>query len=207
MTKKINALCFRLARDAALRCALIALLLALQPCAVRAQPAGPTVVRTEPVECVAGLNQTVTVTLFVADAVDLYGADIRLAFDPAILQVVDADPAAPAVQIAPRADLLKPDFVVKRKACNTPNPADPDCPAGGLVWYAATQVNPSAPATGSGALTAITFRRLAPGDAELRISYQELVTRAGALIPAQVVDGRILMPSARYRLWLPTVAQ
>jgi len=186
-----------------LRMAFVALLLAAQSAA--AQPAVPTIVRPNPVEVVVGANQTVTVTLFVEDVADLYGADIRLAFDPAVLQVVDADPAATGIQIAPMSSFLKPDFVVKRKACNAANPADPDCPSGGVAWYAATQVNPSTPATGSGALAAITFRRIAAGDTQLRITYQELATRAGAQIPAQVVDGRILMPVTRHQLYLPAV--
>jgi hypothetical protein len=154
-------------------------------------------------ETAAGLNETATVTLFVENVADLYGADVRLTFDPTVLQVVDADAATAGVQNAPRADLLKPDFVVKRKACNAASPADEDCKAGGLVWYAVTQVNPSAPATGSGALAAITFRRIAPGDAELRISYQELVTRSGQVIPAQAAEGRVLMPAPGHALWLP----
>ncbi len=197
---------FSLAKRAALRFALLALLLAAQPDAAMARPAGPTVVSPAPLESVAGLNQTVTVTLFVTDVADLYGADVQLAFDPAVLQVVDADPTSAGVQIAPRADLLKPDFVVKRKACNAPNPADADCQAGGLVWYAATQVNPSAPVTGTGALAAITFRRIAPSNTELRISYQELVTRSGQPIPAQTADGLVRMPSTDYRLWLPVIS-
>lgn len=190
-----------------MRCWLIALLLAFQPGPVMARPSGPTIVRPDPVETAAGLNQTATVTLFVENVADLYGADIRLTFDPAILQVVDADPASAGVQIAPRADLLKPDFVVKRKACNAANPADADCQVGGLVWYAATQVNPSAPATGSGPLAAITFRRIAPGDTQLRISDQELVTRSGQVIPAQTTDGRVLMTSTGHRLWLPAMTR
>jgi hypothetical protein len=158
-------------------------------------------------ESVAGINQTITVTIYVENAGELYGADVRLAFDPTVLQVVDADPSAAGVQIAPRADLLKPDFVVKRKACNAAIAGDPDCPTGGLVWYAATQVNPSAPVTGSGALAAITFRRIAQGEAYLRISYQELVTRTGQAIAAQPLEGRVVMPSGGCHLWLPLTAR
>lgn len=194
-----------LARHAALRGALVALLLALQAYPAVAAPAAPTVVRPDPLQSTVEINQTVTVTLFVVDVADLYGADIRLTFDPAILQVVDSDPAAAGVQISPRADLLKPDFVVKRKACNAAIPADPDCAGGGLVWYAATQIKPTAPATGSGPLAAITFRRIAPGDAILTITSQELVTRTGQVIVAQAVEGRVLMPRRDHSLWLPLI--
>lgn len=203
MTPLVRSRIFR----AMLGPALIGLLLVLQPHVASALGDGPAVVRPDPVESVAGINQTVTVTIHVEDVAELYGADVRLAFDPTVLQVVDADSSAAGVQIAPRMDLLKPDFVVKRKACNAADPGDPDCRTGGLVWYAATQVNPSTPATGSGALAAITFRRIAPGEAHLRIRYRELVTRTGQTIAAQTVEGRIMMPSGGCHLWLPLTAR
>jgi hypothetical protein len=41
----------------------------------------------------------------------------------------------------------------------------------------------------------------------LRIRYQELVTRTGQTIAAQTVEGRVVMPSGGYRLWLPLIAR
>jgi hypothetical protein len=76
-----------------------------------------------------------TVDVYLADVVDLYGADVQLAFDPALFAVVDANPAIPGVQITARSDLLWPDLAIKREADNS----------AGTIWYAVTQLNPRPP--------------------------------------------------------------
>ena len=52
----------------------------------------PAIVRCEPSVVSGPATTTLTVDLYVENAVNLYGADIRITFDTTAAQVVDADP-------------------------------------------------------------------------------------------------------------------
>ena len=143
----------------------------------KAQATGATLVRCEPVTP-TGSNATLDVDLYVENVASLYGADVRLSFDPAAAQVVDAVPSTPGVQIQPLNSFLRPDFLVRREANNI----------SGTIWYAATQVNPTLPVTGSGSLARVTFQRVTYGSFQLHFTSQELARRDGTLIPATAQD-------------------
>ena len=165
------------------------------------------VARPDPLQSNVGVGQTFVVNMYVQDVVGLYAADIHLSFDPAILQVQDANPGVPGVQIQPVASFFVPGFVIKQKACNAPDPGDPDCQQGGLAWYAAAQLNPSPPVTGSGPLAAITFTAVKAGVSPLTISYQQFSGSTGASIPSSHLDGTanvadVTMP---YTVYLPVI--
>ena len=147
-------------------------------------------VRCDPSTLNASVGTTVSVTIFVQDVVDLYGLDVRLAFDPAYAQVVDSDPTASGVQIQPLSGFLSPDFVVRRSADNTT----------GLIRYAATQVSPSQPVSGSGAVARIDLRGTQPGIITVPITQVELARSDGSTIPAtaQVCTWQFSQPRHRY---------
>jgi hypothetical protein len=142
--------------------------------AVHEDETAGTVVKVVPASGSYGVGGQIQVEIRIVDVQDLYGADVKLAFDPALLQVVDADPNIPGVQITPRDDLLSPDFVIKNEADNQ----------AGTVWYAVTQLNPTPPASGTGALFSFTFSVVGSGTANLSLE-QQLATRTGAIIPAE----------------------
>lgn len=108
----------------------------------------------------------------------LYGADIRLAFDPAHFAVVDANPSLPGVQITPESGLLAPDLVVKREADN----------ATGAIWYAVVQLNPRPPASGSGPLFSFRLKALQAGSGVVTFAQQQLSTRDAELIPVDSLN-------------------
>lgn len=99
----------------------------------------------------------------VDNIVQLAGAEVHLTFDPALLEVVDAEPSTEGVQIA-HGDFLSPDFVVQNSADLT----------NGTVDYAIACMRLDQAASGSGVLARITFRALAEGET--------LVTISGALL-------------------------
>ena len=167
--------------------------------------ADSAIVRPDPLVAVVPVGGQVVVNLYVQDVVNLYGADVRISFDPAVLQVVDADPSVLGVQIQPLSSFLIPDFVVRKKACNAVDPADPDCQVGGVVWYAVTQLNPSTPVSGSGPLAAVTFKRLQPGTTVLRATRNQLADRFGALIPSSSQNGAVELPPAVRKNYLPLI--
>jgi hypothetical protein len=149
------------------------------PMGVLAQSAA--LVHVTPLPVTVREGQTAAAHVRVEDAQDLYGLDIRLKFDPAVAEVVDADPEVEGVQILP-GDLLKPDFVVRNVADN----------AAGTVWFALTQLNPSEPVTGSGVVFTVTFRGKQVGaSTPLTITYQKLAQLTGDILAASVEDGEL----------------
>lgn len=160
----------------------------------------------QPVEADTSLAATVTlsaasptvagcaalrVEIWVNDVANLYAADVHVLFDPALLQVVDADPAAPGTQIEPVYSFMNSGFIIKRVACNAADPGNPDCAVGGKVWYSATQLNPTPPANGSGPIAAFTLVGRAEGLSTLQISYQKLSSPTGQEVPASGIDSAI----------------
>lgn len=154
------------------------------------------VVRLAPQPASVGEGQTAAVEVRIDNVQNLYGLDIRLSFDPTIVEVVDADPNLAGVQVRP-GDLLKPDFVVKNVADN----------AQGTVWFALTQFNPSTEVTGSGTAFTLTFKGKQRGAASaLAITYAKLANRSGEEIPATAQNGEIRVVAAAQAPASPTPA-
>ncbi len=191
-------------RPAGLVLSVFALLLVLATVTTAAEPA---VVRPDPLQTNVRVGQTFAVNLYVQDVTDLYAADIHLLFDPTILQVEDARPEVPGIQIQPLATFISPDFIIKQKACNAPSVVDPDCQTGGFVWYAVAQLNPAPPAYGSGPVAAITFRAIRAGSSPLTISYHKLSSPKGVDIPSTSQGGvvQVADPTRHYEVNLPSV--
>lgn len=143
--------------------------------------AGETKVRCEPETAVGSSTQLLTVDIYVENVTELYAADVRLSFDPTMVQVYDADPLASGIQILILDEFISPDFVVRKNADNV----------AGTIWYAATQVNPSEPVSGSGPLARITLQPQQAGASTMPITYQKIVHRDGTQIEATAVDCHI----------------
>jgi hypothetical protein len=97
---------------------------------------------------------------------ELAGAEVSLTFDPALLEVVDADPSAEGAQIA-HGDFLSPDFVVQNTADST----------GGTVHYAIACMPLDEAVSGGGVLAHVTFRALAEGETLVNIRSALLADR------------------------------
>jgi hypothetical protein len=169
-----------------------------QPPTATPTPTGDTMLRVLPASGSYEVGQTIDVAVWVEDVVDLYGVDIRLAFDPTQLQVIDANPDLPGVQVQPLDDILSPDFIIQRDADNV----------AGTVWYAVTQVNPSPPASGSGPLFAFSFTVLAPGLSDVLVTNDQLADQNGMIIPVNVEGASYLLSddtAQGYTLFLPLV--
>ena len=115
-----------------------------------AEEAAPTVSLGGAVLEVAA-GQTAPLSVVVTDIQDLYGMELHLRFDPAVLQVADADPNKDGIQVT-AGDFLSADFVAQNQADNQT----------GSIDYAVTQVSPNEPKSGSGTLFVIRFQ----GDAQ-----------------------------------------
>lgn len=148
-------------------------------------PAGqvaPAIVGPEQPSYTIGPGAPVTIHVLLQNATNVYGIDVRASFDPALVEVVDADSTREGVQLQP-GEIPQPDFVVGQ---------DVD-PQTGAVRYVVTQLNPTPPASGSGILFTLTVQgRGQAGSGEFRIESVEMANRDGELLPVHT-NGAVLM--------------
>jgi hypothetical protein len=132
----------------------------------------------------------ITVTVALDRVEDLYGADIRLSFDPALLQAVDADPNQPGVQVQ-HGDLLDP-----RQAVVLRDTADNEA---GTAHVALSLRKPALPVSGSGVLFSIAFRAQGCGSAPLHVVRATLASGDARSIPVTVTGGWVsVLPDSLY---------
>ncbi len=170
------------------------------PTPLQAAPQAGALVRIDPVMVTTTTTAiSVPVDIRIENVNGLYGADVRLTFDPALLAVQDADPGKAGVQIAlgPLLTSGTP-FVVINAADNV----------SGTIWLALTQLNPTLPVTGSGVLARITFKPVGPaGVSPIHFTQVELANRNGIAIPATTQDGTLNIQSGTPRkyIYLPLI--
>ena len=131
-----------------------------------AQPDATTITLSPSPATLSGCG-AVTVSVMINDVVGLYGADVRLAFDPNLLEVVDANGAQSGIQSTPGGFLTGSLFTVFNTADN----------ALGTIRYAATQISPTLAITGTGALLNIMFRAKVSGTSNITFTATQLADR------------------------------
>lgn len=133
---------------------LLVVLLALVAVPVSAQ--GPTVARLATVgvdDVTVSVGETFTVPVWIHGVTNLYAFDARMPHDQAILQGVSVSNGG---FIVPGWVLRQGFYAWGGPGCN-----------GYCAWYAALQLNPSPPVSGSGTLVNVTYTALQPGTVEL----------------------------------------
>lgn len=128
---------------------------------------------------VARLGEVATVEVQARGAQGLYGADVRLVFDPALLEVVDADPDKPGVQVEGG---LPGGWEAVNRADNE----------AGTVVYAATLLNPAPPVDGDVTLIRVAFRAKRARLAFVEVSAI-LANKAAWPIPTNTQGGIIVV--------------
>ena len=137
----------------------------------------------ESVEC--GSNVTLEVFIDNVAADTLYGVDFRISYDPAVAEVVDANPAAPGVQIQQG---TYPDVSGGRGLVQV-NSVDVGT---GTISYAATLVNPTPPESDtSGVAAQITFRGVASGETGIDFTSVLLSDQPARPIAVSTRDGTL----------------
>ncbi len=128
------------------------------------------------------LGTSVSVQVVVSDVVNLYGVGFELSFDPSLVQVVDADPGEPGVQIT-LGDFLSPDIVGSHAVDN----------AAGTIDIAFAQMAPSLPVTGTGTIAIIVFTGTNAGLASLTFDSAQLSNPDAIEMPADAWHGELLV--------------
>jgi hypothetical protein len=131
-------------------------------------------------------DKQLVVDVVVDNVADLYGAEIQLNFDPAQMEVQDANPRLEGTQIAPGPFLAVEDrFVVTNRV----DAAD------GLITFVVTLLNPAAPASGSGVLATVAFKTVGGGPYSLKVTRAQLVSSALVSIPSTTEDLPLTKPA------------
>ncbi len=144
---------------------------------------GTPMVKIVPAEATIQVGQTIELTVRVENIANLFGADWSIKFDPNLLEVVDADPNMPGVQIA-AGDLLSSDYVPTNQVVD------------GTISYVVQQVEPSMPVSGSGALARITFRAKASGVSDIVLEEAYLSNFDGDGLFSVLQNGKLTIVSA-----------
>lgn len=128
-------------------------------------------VRPDPASLQLATGEVQTVQVRLENASRVYGIDVRGSFDPAILEIIDVDPARDGIQMTP-GSFPRPDFVAANTADN----------GAGTFRYVITQVNPTPPASGDGMVFSFQVRARAGGTTEIAIPLVEMSDREGNLL-------------------------
>ena len=137
--------------------------------------------RFDPTTSQVSVGQTFTVNARLESIIDLYGFETTIRFDPALLEVVDADPGTSGVQVK-RGDWLP------GAAHTVVNTVDNGA---GRIDFAATLVSPTPPLNGSGNIVSIPFRAKAAGSTPVAYHALKLVNSSAQIIPITRSDGSV----------------
>lgn len=143
-------------------------------------PIAPASMSISPSHRQVTISNTTTVDILIANAANLYGAEVHIAFDPTIVQVVDADDGATDVQIGVGV-FPHPDYVPVNIVNNTE----------GTIDFAMTQIPPRAAVNGSGVLATITFLAMQGGVSPVTIIMGDISNPDGHRLPLTTYDGEI----------------
>jgi LysM repeat protein len=143
-------------------------------------PQGNAIVRLEPSSRQVNVNDVTAIEMRIDNAPNLIVANVRLKFDPAILQVQDSDPGKDGVQIQP-GNFPPPEVVLFNVVTNTT----------GLINFAAIDVAPLDLSNNSGVLATIYFQAIAQGTANLTFEQIELANNEAQPIPATSQSGQL----------------
>lgn len=126
------------------------------------------------------IGQEFVLTVQIENVTNMYGIELALAFNPAILQVKDSKPGTVGVQIEPG------DFPDPFLSFNAQNAADNTA---GTIAYAVSLLRPAPPASGSGVLARIYFQAIAPGTSAVSITRVMAVAADSCCLETTTQDG------------------
>ncbi len=155
---------------------------------VTAEPAATTVSVDPPTPSVSNCG-ILDVYIKVSDVSNLYAIDVRLSFDPNVIEIVDFDPASAVVEVEPIIDpalQFTAGFTVRNEVNNFT----------GTIWYAATQTSPTPAANGTGNIARLRIRAKSTGTSAFNFTYIKLSNPNGVEITATSANGSISASSS-----------
>lgn len=125
------------------------------------------------------VDRTVTLDIIVENATDLYGAEFRLKYDPAVLSPQDLQTEQDGIQIDV-GSLLSPEqvFVVANEVEETE----------GIITFAVSLLQPAPPINETGPLARVVFEVLQDGPATIDLEHAKLVSSDLGTIPSDTTS-------------------
>jgi hypothetical protein len=150
-----------------------------------------TVVLLEPQPLNLNQGETRRMVVRIEDAVDVFGVQIDLTFDPSRIKVLDENETKSGVQI------LAGDFLPLSGGFEAANEVNNET---GLLRYAYSRMAPAEPASGSGTLFEFEVEALESGPVELQFAQAIAAAPTGAEIEIQVgtsdgISGTVFVPN------------
>jgi hypothetical protein len=147
-------------------------------------------VRIDPASRQVALGAAFTMDVRAENIANLYGFDATVRFNPAILEIVDANASKPGIQANLGDWLPTSTHVVTNTADNT----------SGTLHVVASLVAPAPALSGSGDLISIPFRAKATGSTSVYLSALKLVDASAAVIPAEASGGQVTVTTGQATL-------
>ncbi len=147
-------------------------------------------VHFDPASTQMNTGATRTVDVRVENIGNLYGFETTIRFDPAILQVVDADSSAAGVQVKLGDWMPAGSYVVQNSVNNTT----------GEIHLAASLTHPAPALNGSGDIISIPFKAKAAGTSPVWFAALKLVNASAVVIPTTHADGQVTVGSGQTTL-------
>ena len=123
-----------------------------------------------------GVGETATVEVWAEGVGGLNTLSLEVKFDPALVQIMDADPASEGIQAAP-GDLMG--IVLENRV------------EGDRLIYQAT-VQPGTAAKDAGLLVSLTLQGIAPGTAVLQVDYAAAQDATGNPVPVDALSNGLV---------------
>jgi hypothetical protein len=190
----------RTAMAAAAIAILSTMLAALSPRTASPVSGADPAVQISPLSVETGIGETVDVSITITDVTDLYSASVDLSFDPAILEVVDADPGRDGIQIYTGTfpgPSEGPGDVTSNVADNT----------AGTISYDFTLLDPAPAVSGTGTLATIRFRGKTIGTSPVAFEAAALWDSLNEGIVITDTGGEVLVEDAPTDTPQPTPTQ
>lgn len=146
-----------------------------------------TVVAVAPSLASMSVGDTADMRVEIEDPVNLYAFDITLAFEASVIQINDADPDEPGVQVR-----LGP-LLDEHQHFVATNYVDNEA---GTIHFAASLLAPEEPINTSGELITLTIRGESNGTSPLVLSEVQLVNPNASTLPTDLVDATIIVGAA-----------
>jgi hypothetical protein len=159
-------------------CLLVTVVEAAKPTRVSADEIAT--LRPFPEELALDVGEDASMEVMIRDVSNLFGFQMMIEFDPALLAVQDADTSSEEVQIE-LGDFVSPDWILK-------NEVDVE---NGVIQLAVCSRAPSRPAGGDGVLATVTWQGLAAGTSDIALSDVLLSTPRGESIPVQTEAAQV----------------
>ena len=132
------------------------------------------------------LTSTGTSEIKILNIANLYGVDLTLNYDPNIVEVVDADPNTPGVQVAPDYVFNGVQFFVAQNEVTN-----------GVIRFSATRQSPAPVFNGTGALIKITWQGKVTGDSPVIFGQVKLSNPDGQPLVATAEPGLVKVDVAQ----------